>query len=312
MNIIFRSPAMHDLLARARRFAQTSATILIAGESGTGKELLAQYIHRHAVTTEGAFVTFNCANLNESLAESELFGHEQGAFTGAVRERQGVFETAGAGTLLLDEIGEIPLPLQAKLLRVLETLEYRRVGSCDKRYTQARVLAATNRDLRQEVQAGHFRNDLFHRLDVLSLTIPPLRERPQDIPPLVAHFLAAFAQERGIPVREVSPLVLRQLTDYSWPGNVRELRNVLYRSSLQTDTAVLEQVDLPAAPPAEGLDPCGGELQQSSLREIERQVILDRLKTFDGNKSRASQSLGVTPRTLCNKLTHYRRLGYAS
>jgi DNA-binding NtrC family response regulator len=331
MTVVYQSQAMSRLLEQAKRFARTSATVLIQGESGTGKELLARLIHDHSPRRDFPYVRINCAALAETLVDSEFFGHEAGAFTGASSRRVGRFENACEGTVFLDEIGELPLNMQAKLLRVLEEKEFQRVGGNDVLSLRARVIAATNRDLAQEAEAGRFRFDLYYRLNVLPLKIPSLRERREDIPALVNHFTQAAQHELDQPVQGVNRAVMEQLCDYNWPGNIRELRNVILRSCLLSAGKIIQTIDLPKSPgtvalvsatvPGPGstslvrpqsaveVHPQRG-FEHLTLQEIERQVILQRLKLFDGNKSEAAAALGVTPRTLRNKMLEYRKLGY--
>lgn len=312
-NIIFRSPAMQNVLSQAQRFARSSATVLIVGESGTGKELIARYLHEQSPRSTRPCIRVNCAAFHEGLAESELFGHELGAFTGAVRQHDGCIHAAGDGSLFLDEIGELPLATQAKLLRVLEENEYTRVGSTVLQRVMARTIAATNRDLEREVAAGRFREDLFHRLDVLTIRVSPLRDRPQDIPALVLHFIQQFCTESGAGPRSVSREVMHQLQEFHWPGNIRQLKNVLHRACLVSDELEISSIDLTAPsgtashfPETNTLPPAFMTLP---LREIERRVILSRLDRFSGNKTEAAAELGVTPRTLRNKMALYAQYG---
>ena len=310
--LIFESLSMHTILAKARRFARSSGTVLITGESGTGKELLAQYLHEHSTRSGRPCVRVNCAAFHDGLAESELFGHEQGAFTGASRRHDGFLHAAGDGTLFLDEIGELPLPTQAKLLRVLEEGEYLRVGSTDVQRVNARIIAATNRDLTKEVAEKRFRDDLYHRLDVLSLRLAPLRERPEDIPILVQHFISQFGSENETPVIDVSDDVLRQLTSFHWPGNVRELRNAVHRACVEAETCTIQKVDLGTSASAVSLnDSLPTEFLTLPLDEIERMIILSRIKRFRGNKTEAAAELGVTARTLRNKMARWQELNKA-
>lgn len=305
--VIYQSVRMQQLLQQARRYARSSASVLICGESGTGKELLAEQIHQASPRAERPYVTVNCAALPRDLVESELFGHEPGAFTGAAGRRQGRFELADQGTLFLDEIGELSVAAQPKLLRVLETGEFQRVGGSAALSANVRVVAATNRDLVREVSRGDFRGDLYHRLGVLLLKIPPLRERREDIPALVQHFVASYSSESAAAVRGVTPGVMRQLCAHDWPGNVRQLRNVLHRGCILADGPLIEQVEFDdESLPVEEEAPLPRELEVLPLREIEQQVILRRLQLFDGNRSRTAETLGVTTRTLRNKLSEYR------
>ncbi len=309
--LIFESPSMHELLSRARRFARSSGTVLVTGESGTGKELLAQYLHDHSPRSGKPCVRVNCAAFHDGLAESELFGHEQGAFTGASRRHDGFLHAAGDGTLFLDEIGELPLPTQAKLLRVLEGNEYLRVGSTEVQRMNARIIAATNRDLPKEVAEGRFREDLFHRLDVLSLHLTPLRERPVDIPVLTQHFIAQFGHENERTIKQVSSNVLRQLVAFHWPGNVRQLRNVIHRACVESESETIESIDLGSSRferTSNGASGLPAEFQTLPLEEIERAVILSRIQRFQGNKTEAAAELGVTPRTLRNKIARWESL----
>jgi DNA-binding NtrC family response regulator len=313
MPFVFQSQAMQQLFERAKRFARTSATVLLTGESGTGKDLLAQVIHQQSSRKQQPYVRINCAAFSENLIESELFGHEAGAFTGAQCRRIGRFEAAGTGTVFLDEIGELPLPLQAKLLRVLEEREYQRVGSNADLQLEARIVAATNRDLEQEVRRERFRQDLFYRLNVLTLHVPPLRERREDIPALVNFFVQLSQPELERPVRGVSKEVMRKLCRYDWPGNVRELKNVVLRLCVLAGGEVIEQVELPPPPPVDEQElELPEAFHRMPLEEIERQVILSRLRIHHGNKTEAAAALGVTPRTLRNKVTQYRKLGFVS
>lgn len=319
---ISSSQAMQTLLARARRCARSSGTVLITGESGTGKELLASYVHEHDPRANRQCIRVNCAAFHEGLAESELFGHEQGAFTGAGRRHDGFLEAAGDGTLFLDEIGELPLSTQAKLLRVLETGEYTRVGSTEVRHCKARIIAATNRDLALESEAGRFRSDLFHRLEVLVLHLPSLHDRRDEIPLLVQHFIGQFGHENEVAVVQVADDAMHQLVEFDWPGNIRQLRNVIHRSCVEADNGIIDRVDLPlcATIPfrkSTGLDAAGSSssgaalpdnLRSLSLDEIERIVILDRIERFNGNKTEAASQLGVTPRTLRNKIARWKEL----
>lgn len=316
--LIFESTSMHETLARARRFARSSGTVLISGESGTGKELLAQYLHDNSPRAPRPCVRVNCAAFHDGLAESELFGHEQGAFTGASRRHDGFLHAAGDGTLFLDEIGELPLPTQAKLLRVLEAQEYLRVGSTEVQRMNARIIAATNRDLRKEVAEGRFREDLFHRLDVLSLRLAPLRERTEDIPVLVHHFLRVFGHENEAPVTAVSDELIPSLMSFEWPGNVRQLRNLIHRACVESETSTICRLDfgvgseLRIAPQTSGSATATAAFhdgfQNMPLEEIERFVILSRIERCRGNKTEAAAELGVTARTLRNKLARWNEL----
>lgn len=306
MNIIYQSKSMQQVLQTARRYAASSATVLIYGESGTGKELVARYIHDSSVRAERNYRSINCAAVSSSLAESELFGHEQGSFTSAERRHAGHFESAGDGTLFLDEIGELPLTIQAKMLRVLESNEFFRVGGTSCCELKSRIIAATNRDLADQVAKSTFREDLLHRLEVLPLRIPPLRERPRDIPALVSHFLKMFATESQLPIEGVSRQVMEQFHAYSWPGNIRQLRNVLHRACVLSDSRIIVDCPLPESESETDSSTVVHQFHSLSLEAIERRIILDRLDQFDGNKTAAAAALGVSSRTLRNKMARYR------
>jgi DNA-binding NtrC family response regulator len=307
--IIYRSRVMHDLVSRALSFARSSATVLITGENGTGKELFARLIHDHSQRSQHRFAQVNCAALSESVIESELFGHERGAFTGADRNREGRFEWAHKGTLLLDEISEVSVGLQAKLLRVLEEGELQRVGSNEAIGTDVRVVATSNRELRQQVADGKFRQDLYYRLNVLRIHLPSLRSRPEDVPVLANMFLQRFKSESQHEIRSFSREALNILYHYSWPGNVRQLRNVIHCACVLAKSAMIEAHDLPEleAPRRECELP--DWLLDMPLDEIERQVILQSLLRCDGNKTEVASVLGVTTRTLANKIKGWREQG---
>jgi transcriptional regulator with PAS, ATPase and Fis domain len=305
---VARSQSMRDILAQARRVAASKASVLIEGESGTGKELVARLIHFASPRATKPFVRVNCAALSESLIESELFGHEKGAFTGATEQRAGRFELADGGTLLLDEIGELSVKLQAKLLRVLEEEEFERVGGAKTLRVDARVIATTNRNLEEGIANGEFRRDLFYRLNVARLHIAPLRERREDIPALVAYFIWKFQHEASVPIRGLARRALELLMAYDWPGNVRQFRNVLHSACIHATGDQIEPHDLP---PLESPAPSAHSFRGQTLEEIERHVILRTLRELGGNKTAAAARLGVTPRTLLNKMNRYRALGVA-
>ncbi len=300
--IITRNPAMLKLKAVALKVAPSDATVFIQGESGTGKELFARFIHRHSRRARGPFMAVNCAALPESLLESELFGYEKGAFTGANRLRKGKFELAHQGTLLLDEITEIPIHLQAKLLRVLQEGEIDRLGGRYPVPIDVRVLTTTNLNVAEAVREQRFRKDLYYRLNVIPLKIPPLRERLEDVPVLVDYFLRRFQKIHGSLTREASPEALRKLQAYPWPGNVRELENVLQRAVLLSGGPVLEPDDLEFDPVEDAPD---APLPLMSLEAMERHMIQKALATTDGNRTRAAEILGISVRTLRNKLHEY-------
>lgn len=306
--LITHDPRFLEVLEMARQVARSTATILIQGESGTGKELLAAYIHRHSLHPEAPYVAVNCAALPETLAESELFGHEKGAFTGAVMRKIGKFELAKKGTLVLDEVGEMALPLQAKLLRVLQEREIDRVGGGLPVPVEARVVAITNRDLAHSVMNGTFREDLFFRLNVVPLVIPPLRERPGDVQLLAEHFLARFGAQVGKTVGRFSDQALRLLSQHPWKGNVRELANRVERAVLLTEGDMIQPRHL-------GLEPAGGSRPAdrpavfsrpgTTVWEMERQLIMGTLSEVNQNRTRAAELLGISIRTLRNKLREY-------
>jgi len=308
--LIVASAAMRQALELVTRVAEHNTTVLITGESGTGKEVIARAIHRASPRGGKAFVGINCAAIPEALLESELFGHVRGAFTGASSDKTGLFEAANGGTILLDEIGELPLGLQAKLLRVLQESEIRRVGDQKTRRVDARVLAATARDLEAEVRGGRFREDLFYRINVVVIELPPLREREDDIAPLSRHFAARLAQRFGRPL-SLSDDAIGWLEQQPWPGNVRQLENAIERAAVLNEKAVLERGDFSAVPPRHevergsgGEDPGDGTLR-SVVEDAERRAIIDALKATDGNRRAAAQRLGVSLRTLFYKIDRY-------
>lgn len=299
------SKAMHELFDRLRLASTSPRPVLLSGESGTGKELAARAIHE--LSGRSAFVPVNCGALPEHLLESELFGHEKGAFTGASRDRTGLFQAADGGTLFLDEVGELPRSLQPKLLRALEQGEVRRVGSTRARTVDVRIVAATNKDLEAEVGAGRFREDLFWRLNVLHLRIPPLRERIADVPVLAEHFLEQAAEGPDSPTR-IAPDAMAILTGYSWPGNVRELRNVIERTVTMVAADEIRPEELPSRIRERGAARVLAERaarERLSLRELEHVYILKILDEVDGNKSHAAEVLGIDRKTLYRKLERY-------
>ena len=302
--ILARSALMYTVLEQARRLADRKVSVLIEGESGTGKELLARLIHLEGPRAKQPFVAVNCSAFAESLIESEWFGHERGAFTGATESRAGRFELASGGTLLLDEISEIPGHLQAKLLRVLEEEEVQRVGSNRSLAVDVRIVATSNRNLEVEVAQGGFRRDLYYRLNVVALKVPPLRERREDIPLLVDHYLARYRDEARLRIEGVSGRTMSLLCAYDWPGNVRQLRNVMHRACILAGGRILEPSDLPTLESATPSPPAAGH---QTLEEIERQVILQTLQECQGNRGVTARRLGVSTRTLLNKMNKYRR-----
>lgn len=304
---VAESPAMREVVRQTLALAQTNATVLIRGESGTGKELVARALHADGPRAAGPFMAVNCAAFAESLLESELFGHEKGAFTGAVARRAGAFERAQGGTLFLDEIGDAPPPVQVKLLRVLEDKEIFRVGGQTSFKADVRLVSATNRDLDARVAAGAFRQDLLYRLQVVGLVLPPLRERRADIRPLAERFIAQAQADHGKRIREVEPEWYARLEAYAWPGNIRELRNTVEAAVVTAPGEVLEAARLrlegPAAPPpAAGpwLPPAG-----LTLEEIEKKILEDALRRNRGNRSLTADQLGLSRRTIQRKIQDY-------
>jgi two-component system response regulator HydG len=285
--------------------------VLIQGETGTGKELVAQAIHQNSPRKSKAFVALNCAALSENILESELFGHVKGAFTDASTDRVGKFEYAHGGTLFLDEVGDMPLATQIKLLRVLENGEITRVGSNDPIKVNVRTLSATNRNLEDAIAAGTFRNDLYHRLKVVTIRLPNLRERSQDVPILIDHFIRLFARKHGKQIKGVSPPARRKLLTFDWPGNVRQLRNVVESMVVVDYDGLLDMDDLPEEL-AEPVEPAGEPASQSlaglvgkSLEELERLFIAETLRISGGNREEAAKMLGIGERTLYRKIKEY-------
>jgi DNA-binding NtrC family response regulator len=304
--VITHSPLMHAVFRDATVIASSESRVLITGESGVGKEVVADVIHAWSRRANGPLIKVNCAAIPDNLLESELFGHEKGSFTGAVQQRIGRFEEADGGTIFLDEIGELPLPLQAKLLRIIQDGSFRRIGSSRDLKTNARVLAATNRDLDADIAAGRFREDLFYRLNVMEIHIPSLRERPEDILPLASHFIAQFS---GKPSR-FSANVAACLTRYQWPGNVRELRNAMERAALLSRGEIVLPEHLPARILAATSTPAlaaGGDAQR--LQEIEQEAILRALRKNNFNRTETARELAISRRALIYKLQRLRDQG---
>jgi len=306
---IVRSASMKSVYDRAMRAAQSNLSVLLLGETGVGKDVLAHALHKGSPRREAPFIPLNCAALAESLLESELFGHEKGAFTGAASAREGLFEAADGGTVFLDEIGDLPLATQAKLLRVLEERRVLRVGGRSFRDVDVRFVAATNRDLETEAQNGTFRQDLFFRIGGIVLTVPPLRDRIDEIAPLAARFAVNLCRQLG---KSEAPSLTDDaracLEDYGWPGNVRELRNVIEQTIALQDGASIELVDLPdRIREAPGTHPGGSEMAEleGQMRGLERKRIVDALERSGGNQTRAAEALGISRRTLLNRLDEF-------
>ena len=309
--IVFESEKLLGVLAKVQTVAPTESTVLIYGETGTGKELIARAIHNLSTRRSNAFVKLNCAAIPTGLLESELFGHERGAFTGAISQRVGRFELANRGTIFLDEVGEVPLELQPKLLRVLQEREFERLGSSRTLPTDVRLIAATTCDLQALVKERGFRSDLYYRLNVFPIRIPALRERPEDIPPLVFHCVREFSHRLGKTIDRISSETMGNLARYPWPGNVRELQNVIERAVILTTGSVLQissdDLEAPnnvAQNPAQAgaLSVPGGS---SSLESFEKDFILQALRKYGGNQTRAAHHLGLTRRTLIYRLEKY-------
>ncbi|MDU0457333.1 MAG: sigma-54 dependent transcriptional regulator [Geobacteraceae bacterium] len=309
-NIIGSSPAMEFVFERMRRIVKTDSTVLVTGESGTGKELVARALHYNGNRKDKPFIAVNCGAIPESLLESELFGHVKGAFTGAISDKAGKFEAANHGTIFLDEIGTMPLHLQTKLLRVLQEQEVERVGSNKPVKLHVRVISATNIDLEMKVSQGEFREDLYYRLNVIPLHLPPLRERQQDIMPLVGYFLEKYCKLMGRSMMSVNKQALEVLERYSWPGNVRELENLIERIIALTDGTVITSDDLPAGLVREKRSSVGVRIDLNengvdlvaTLGEIERTMISQALKLSAGNKAKASKLLSINRTTMVEKI----------
>jgi len=306
--IIGRTPAIQQVFQTIKKIAPTDSTVLITGETGVGKELVAREIHSGSQRRDHPFVKVNCAAIPESLLESDLFGHEKGAFTGAVTAKPGRFEIAHKGTILLDEIGEMPLHLQAKLLGVIQDKSFDRVGGVKTIKVDIRIIAATNQDLQTATQAGKFRSDLFYRLNVVPIHIPPLRERKDDLIPLVGYFLKKFTGKYSKKINNVSPEVMATFSNYDWPGNIRELENVLERMVLMAETDTLTPDQLPAE-----IRGAVSTVEAPTLKEkletvsqmTEKQMIIDALNKTNQNRTKAAEILGISRRTLQNKIKEY-------
>jgi len=312
-NIVARSPKMQEVLATVERVAPTNSTVLLGGESGTGKDLIARAIHQHSRRASGPFVKINCTAIPENLLESELFGYERGAFTGAVSPKPGKFELADKGTIFLDEIGDVPSPIQVKLLRVLQEREFERLGGTKTLKVDVRLVAATNRDLRAALEQGTFREDLYYRLNVVPISIPPLREHKDDIPYLVDHFIERFARESGKPISSIAPGALKMLMDFHWPGNVRELENIIERAVALSDGTTIDVGDIrldlspTRTPSAQGSAGAAAVVafppDGLTLEQYEDEIIREALRRANGNKSQAARLLGLSRNALRYRLS---------
>jgi len=285
--------------------APSKASVVVTGPSGTGKEMVARAIHNQSQRKDKPFIAINCSAIPPTLMESEIFGYERGAFTGADQRRLGCFELADGGTLFLDEVGEIPPELQAKFLRVLEEEKLRRLGGKNEISVDVRVLAATNRDLKEQIKTNHFREDLYFRLNVFNIQLPPLADRPEDIPALVELFVRRFSREGGKHIRGAAPTALRRLSDYKWPGNIRELRNCIERAVLLCDGDYLTEAHLPNDVLAREGEAAIRLPLGMRLRDVDRAYLEATLVRLGGNKARSAQALGISEKTLYNKLHRY-------
>jgi DNA-binding NtrC family response regulator len=303
-DLVAESPAMRSVLDRARKVADADLPVLITGESGTGKELIARFIHNSSPRAERSFVAINCGALPENMIESELFGYEKGAFTGAQGKKPGLLEIANQGTLFLDEIGDMPPALQVKLLRAIETGTFYRLGGTREQRVNVRILSATNKQLKEEIRKGSFREDLFYRISALTVHLPPLRERPEDIGPLIElcrKLNPSFRQKR------FNDAAIKVLAGYAWPGNVRELQNVVHHQLLLAEHDVIEPADLPRELSGSAILSGSGSTANKTTRlaDLEREHVLHMLETAQGDRNKAAEALGIHPRTLARKLTEY-------
>ncbi len=313
-NIVAHSPGMQEVLATVERVATTNSTVLLGGESGVGKDMVARAIHEHSQRNSGPFIKINCTAIPENLLESELFGYEKGAFTGAVNSKPGKFELANKGTIFLDEIGDVPGSTQVKLLRVLQDREFERLGGTKTIKVDVRVVAATNQDLRAALEEGSFREDLYYRLNVVPISIPPLRSRREDIPYLVDHFIARYGRESGKPITGITPDAQKKLMDFHWPGNVRELENIIERAVALSAGEIIDvediRLDLSPAKPAYGLGSStrGGDVgpfppDGQTLEQFEDEIIKEAMRRTNGNKSQAARLLGISRNALRYRLS---------
>jgi DNA-binding NtrC family response regulator len=302
IRMIGKSPAMRKVMDTLSRAAPTKASILITGESGVGKELVADAIHEISPRKSKPMIKVHCAALSANLLESELFGHEKGAFTGALSRRRGRFELANGGTLFLDEIGEIDQNIQIKLLRVLQEREFERVGGEDTIETDVRIVAATNKDLKAETEKGNFREDLYFRLNVVNINVPPLRERKDDIPAMIASFLKEFAEENGKAIEGIHEKAYSRLHAYDWPGNIRELRNCIESAVVMCRSKLIAEEDLPPALQSAADEGFVRVSLASSLEETEKIIIKAAINYYDGNKTKAADILGIGRKTLHRKI----------
>jgi two-component system response regulator AtoC len=313
-NIVARSAGMQEVLATVERVATTNSTVLLGGESGVGKDMVARAIHEHSQRSSGPFIKINCTAIPENLLESELFGYEKGAFTGAINSKPGKFELADKGTIFLDEIGDVPGSTQVKLLRVLQDREFERLGGTRTIKVDVRVVAATNQDLRAALEEGTFREDLYYRLNVVPISIPPLRDRREDIPYLVDHFIARFGRESAKPIKGITPEAQKKLMDFHWPGNVREVENIIERAVALSAGEIIDvediRLDLSPAKPAYGVGAAArgeeaGPFPPSgmALEQFEDEIIKESLRRTNGNKSQAARLLGISRNALRYRLS---------
>ncbi|MBU2502862.1 sigma-54 dependent transcriptional regulator, partial [bacterium] len=307
--LLGNNPAVIRLREKIAMIADSRGTVLLQGESGTGKEVVARAIHVSGSRKDGPFIRLNCAAIPETLLESELFGHERGAFTGAVQSRKGKFELADGGTLLLDEISEMPFAMQAKLLRVLQEREFMKLGAKYSTRADVRIIATTNRNLKEEIKARNFREDLYFRLNVIPIHITPLRLRKDDIPLLATHFCQNFCAENNKPVMKISEGALKTMLAMDWPGNVRQLQNVIERAVILGAGDLLDESLLGLADEIDATEKPRGISGDMTLKDMERELILRKLETTRGNRTQAAHELGISVRTLRNKLNLYTEMG---